>query len=275
MKINLLLVNIFSILLFFLLVGLNAQEIAISREEQTQLDKEIHFNASRYTLLFVANELSKQTGLAIECAPYLRDRSFTFALEGINAKKILDSICELNNWKWVKIARKRFVLTKRTFIRPQSIIEVATTLRNVLPKDFSDFVGFGSIEESRFREKITNLPELDNAQFASQIKSHLLKICEKEGRKLFESVLNEYPKSSSVTFKNLSVVEQNKLTMIMTLKTLMKSNIRAIRGDLKPYEINPLSAELRIDNGFLDIGVQPQNANSGFLGFGVQLTTPK
>jgi hypothetical protein len=71
-----------------------------------KLAQTVHLTLGKTTLAAALAALSKQTGIQIDAAEYLKDRVLIVQMESLNGRAALDALTALNDLKWSAIGPK-------------------------------------------------------------------------------------------------------------------------------------------------------------------------
>jgi len=127
-------VIVFACLLMGGTLSISAAQSVSTTSAVEKLERWIHISADRATLESIAVQLSEQTGLHIEAAPYLRGHRSTIHFTG-DANTLLGTLAELNGWGWHEERDGRIVISRTLGRNPRSIREVPAAIQKVMAKD--------------------------------------------------------------------------------------------------------------------------------------------
>ena len=106
-----------------------------------QLMKTIQIHSGEITVGKLMTELSLQTGIKIFAAKYLLEHQLTLNMTGVSAKHILDSLCEMHNWRWVSFDDKEVFVSHQLQPHPTDMVEFPNAFRAVYPRAWLPFLG--------------------------------------------------------------------------------------------------------------------------------------
>ena len=102
-----------------------------------------HLNMGATTLKAVTQALSAQTGLRVQTETYLEERNLVVELKNVTAQNALDSLAELNDWRWFSPEKGVVMLTRKRAPLPQSLSDLPVCMSAALPADYRVFLGVG------------------------------------------------------------------------------------------------------------------------------------
>lgn len=108
-----------------------------------KLKQPVHISADKATLETIAAQLSQQTGLRIEAAPYLREHRTTVQFDGDSAVTLIATLAELNGWQWQEERDGRIVISRALGRKPQNIGEVPAAIQRTMAKDLRRYLHIG------------------------------------------------------------------------------------------------------------------------------------
>lgn len=109
-----------------------------------KLHHPIVLQSGSITLEVIAAQLSQQTGLQIEAAPYLSRHRLTLQCEGDSAESVLGTLAELNEWQWQEVDKGRIVISRALGRSPQGAADIPAAVQRAMPIDARRYLHVGS-----------------------------------------------------------------------------------------------------------------------------------
>lgn len=88
-------------------------------------------------------ELSKQTGVPMRAETYLKEHQLSVCMSGVSAKSALNSICEMQHWRWIVSKGTEILVTHRLTVFPTNLSEYPKAYRSVFPVAWLPYLGEG------------------------------------------------------------------------------------------------------------------------------------
>ena len=109
-----------------------------------KLHHPIVLQSGSITLEVIAAQLSQQTGLQIEAAPYLSRHRLTLQCEGDSAESVLGTLAELNEWQWQEVDKGRIVISRALGRKPRGVADIPAAVQRSMPLDARRYLHVGS-----------------------------------------------------------------------------------------------------------------------------------
>ena len=87
--------------------------------------------------------MATQTGLQIQTEPYLETRKLVVELDSLTGQIALDTLAELNDWRWFSPEKGIIRLTRKRVRMPQTLADLSACMIAALPADYRAFLGVG------------------------------------------------------------------------------------------------------------------------------------
>jgi hypothetical protein len=105
-----------------------------------RLDQPVTLLANETTVLGLTEDLSKATGLQIECSDPIREKPIVASIRGQSARSVLDAIAEFNGWTWSRVRDGVYRLERKQIKKPDRMIDVAAAIQLALPRDLKEYL---------------------------------------------------------------------------------------------------------------------------------------
>jgi len=237
--------------------------IALSRTVQAQdvrtpaaiakLQKFIHLTVGSSTLEQIAAQLTQQTGLTIETAPYLRQHQITVQCDGATAQALLETFAELNDWQWQERSG-RIVIERKLGRKPRSILDIPATVQSALAKDVRRYLLDGAENTITPEESGRRIPA-GNTIAGKQIRADLQekavsKFCRIRGSKgdeyaiarLAKTLKTEYPDNRRLPWKKMTDWQQRLFVADRVLSALSgmhrRGGYQVLHGRIEPIYVS-------------------------------------
>ncbi len=110
---------------------------------KARLAKIVSINTGNVAMAEVGRLLSAKTNISIKPAKYLEEHRVFLCMSNVSASHVLDSLCELNNWRWIILESGDVVIARQILPRPVSMEEFPTAFNTIYPKAWLPFLGLG------------------------------------------------------------------------------------------------------------------------------------
>jgi hypothetical protein len=127
-------------LVLAVLAAASFRPLAQTNVDASALAKTVRLANGPTTLAELCSDISRQIGITVDPAEYLRERRFTAELEGLSARSALDAVCELNDWSLEQVRPGRYVVARRRLIVAADPSAMAKAMAAALPRDFRTFL---------------------------------------------------------------------------------------------------------------------------------------
>ena len=119
-------------------------QTVLSPATTEKLHHPIVLQSGSITLEVIAAQLSQQTGLQIEAAPYLSRHRLTLQCEGDSAESVLGTLAELNEWQWQEVDKGRIVISRALGRKPRGVADIPAAVQRSMPLDARRYLHVGS-----------------------------------------------------------------------------------------------------------------------------------
>jgi hypothetical protein len=264
-----------------------ASQTNVDDKTAQRLQTQVHLNLGRTTVQTVIAALSTQTGLPINAEEYLQPRKLIVQLDGITAQGALDTLVELNDWRWFRKEDGQIWLTRHRAVVPQTLVELPAALRANLPKDYRAFFGIGMatkdlperifIAQDGTQQRQPNLfpvlPQQERSERGNLVVTRLNNLSRLKSQQMFAMFQPLLAEGKTLSWTTLTLQEQADIhdtVLLGCLCSLCRSlYVELLDSGLTPYEADMDGAELQLEqgNGFM-IG---HALNGSYMGFGVAI----
>lgn len=269
-----------------------------SAPTQSRLQVPAHLELGAVTVDAVIQFLSAQTGLPIQAEDYIRERALIVQMNNITVQAALDTLTELNDWRWFRREDGVIQITRKRPRIPQTPAELPACLRAALPADYRIFLGAGVatqdlpqlffMQEDGSSQAVPS-SGLEASQRTQRLSWRLGNLQRPRLLKLRRALLSELgdmqrvrlEKGETLTWKRLPPKQRKNIEealMLTYLSDLGDGYLRLLANGLSPFQNDINTAQLRIMQGNdMAIGSQ-ENTNYTFIGTaipGLKSTFPK
>lgn len=223
-----------------------------------KLDTEVHLLLGSVSVADFTATLSKQTGLEISAAPYLRERRIVVQMDSVHAADALNSIAELNDWTWRETEPEHIVLMRRVLKVPQDPIYMPRLIQNALPADLREYLKVLRPTEDRriFRDASLRKPE-DVAESSRRLDVATFNALHNLRATLSIEALTK----ANLPYSKMTARQKTLLLSFYIYDGLGNLNT-LLMGDLPPAYTNPGSSLIHFDE---------QTSNFQLPGFGAYI----
>jgi hypothetical protein len=243
-----------------------------------KLAQAVRLTLGKTTLAEALEALSKQTGIQIDAAEYLKDRVVIVQMDGITGRTALNALTALNDLKWSAIGPNHLVVDRPASGRPESITQVPDLIAKALPKDIRDCLlvgiphnkGWEFAEVDAFKRK----SDFEYPQFVSSRTGDLVQ----EQQKLFLASLPAVlTPGTKIPFKTLTPTQQSELLSILFFREISRLSFSLMHDNLAPYQkdVMQVSLHLHPSDNILEIGTVMHEGNTDiYRFFGAPIAPP-
>lgn len=246
-----------------------------------------HLSLGATTVKAVMASLAQQTGLKIQAESYLETRKLVVHLDNLSGQEALDTLTELNDWRWINKGNGLVLITRRRVLLPEHLKDLPMCLINAFPKDYRRFLGFGVAAKDLPEPKIIS-PQGQEMTFAganeeldhtSRVFLRLQRLNDQKPQTLFDALQPGIMDNRIFHLKDLSPALQVDLQDALVLRILATLNrgpyLDLLNNGLMPYQKDRDTVEIYLYGGNgLMIG-SPVNGSSAFFGTAVPGLKPR
>ena len=249
-----------------------------SAQVRAQLAVHTRLMLGATTLAKAARALSEQIGVNIEVADYLQEHNLTVCLDDLSGLDVLNTLADFYGWRWFEQENKTIVITHLRPKNIQQIRDIPFALQAALPNDVRWFLGIDLTPKDPFFDRVLDKPPTPalSTEIQSGFKSgnmfQMNDYTQSWKEKLFELFCFDSLLPKKVPYTQLTATEKYHLCTAIVLDAFVRLNSAYGRtlldGVLRPYELDPLEAVLKLDKGVLMISttktVKGQEVTAGF-----------
>lgn len=221
-----------------------APQPSLSIPTQSKLKTPVQIMSGEVTITALTGALSKQTGVTITAAPYLRDRTVIVLVKDISAAATLSALCELHDWSLRETEPGQILLKRRILYVPHEVTSISRLIQNALPADLRSFLHVSRPSENR-RQTAKPVASPDWEEFSARIQRRLLtsslpmhELCASLSVKTL--IAKDMPYARLTEFQKKQLLSSYIYDSLDRLKTFLVS-------DLPPRLINPANSVIHFD----------------------------
>ncbi len=195
-----------------------------------RLNTRVNLLLGTTTLEKVTKSLSAATGLRIEASEYLRDRKLIVQMKDVSVANALNSLSELNDWRWAEVKENHLLIMRPIIKKPQTVAEIGLAIQSALPRDFRCYLGIGvPVDDLPLIERQDELQvyERDRAdhplrrqEMLARVRWKMPPMIKRQQNQLFESTLPGVLDGKELAIKRLTGSQTESLLVCLVINAL-------------------------------------------------------
>ena len=243
-----------------------------------KLAQPVRLTLGKTTLAEVLEALSKQTGIQIDAAEYLKDRVMIVQMDGITGRTALNALAALNDLKWSAAGPNHLVVDRSASGRPESITQVPGLIAKAFPKDIRDclLVGIPQSKGWEFAE-VNAFKRKSDFEYPGFVSSRTGNLVQEQQKLLLANLSAVLTPGTKIPFKNLPPAQQSELLSILFFREISRLSFSLMYDNLAPYQedVMRVSLHLHPSDNILEIGtVMHEGDTEIYRFFGAPIAPP-
>lgn len=219
----------------------------IHSQTRDKLAAHVQLELGATTVKRMTAALAAQTGLDIQAAPYLNAHQITVQITDASGEDALNTLAELNGWRWYEKQDGSIVLSHLRVTTPQQITAIPAMLQAAVPADIRRYL---QTDRSSLpgAAPMTFVPQNGSLSGFGDVNRRTLSLGNELAR-LLPDIANGTP----VPYQHLTPNQQRTLLSCLFLGgTAGFSGIMGeglMRGSFDPFELDVTKSEVTLHNG--------------------------
>jgi hypothetical protein len=209
---------------------------------EAQLITRVHLSLGATTAAEAVAVLSRQTGLTITVADYLKQRKMTVLLDNVSATAALNALCELNDWIWYKTEPNHILLSRSKLRMAAQSASIPRLVKAALPADLRAFLDIARPDEDLSRA----VYDLHQVGKPSQYKAN--QTLRGINNRLLSTLNRDELQKKALTYTQLTEAQQDDLLGFIVFGALSGFDYDLLHSDPPPYLMNLAVTMLSLGN---------------------------
>ncbi len=244
----------------------------------SKLAHPVHLALGKTTLAEALAALSKQTGIQIDAAEYLKERVMLVQLDGLTGRTALNALTSLNDLRWSAVGPNHLFVDRPASGRPENIMEVPSRLAKALPKDIRDCLLVGIPRKKAWDfAKADAFARKSDFEYPQFVSSRTGDLYQEQQRLFLASLPAVLPPGTKIPFRSLNPAQQSELLSLLFFREMSRLSFSLMYDNLAPFDKDVMQASFHFHptDNILEIGtVTHQGETETYRFFGAPIAPP-
>lgn len=158
----------------FIAFVLGASRPSSARQtDDPRLSATYQIEGGTITLAELADKISATPGIKVAVSEAIQGHRITVSPARVQLRALLDSLAELNGWRWIK-EQDQIVIARHVFRPRNTAEEMAAEMRRALPRDVLDYLRLAGIEKADTFQREQTMMSRDPGERVSECRQALV-----------------------------------------------------------------------------------------------------